>query len=199
MKTELRLPAIEVRQSLKRTLYTFAVDAKLVPSFATVSRIRRKESYELQGYQRPEVLAHIEEIRAYVESESPMIPNAVVLAFDSRVHFEPQPGTSSAYAHPGTLCIPVDDEAPEEERPGFIVDGQQRLAAIRDASVDSFPICVSAFITSLAVGSNRMPRTSQTGPSVFLFSSTESPPFLAGLIIYLVFSMLMTGPQLGKL
>lgn len=147
MKTELRLPAIEVRQSPERTLYTFAVDAKLVPSFATVSRIRRKEGIELEGYQRPEVLAHIEEIRDYVESESPMIPNAVVLAFNSSIRFEPQPGTSNAYARPGTLCIPVDDDAPDEERPGFIVDGQQRLAAIRDASVESFPICVSAFVT----------------------------------------------------
>ncbi|KYF70835.1 DGQHR domain-containing protein DpdB [Sorangium cellulosum] len=147
MKTELRLPAIEVRQSAKRTLYTFAVDAKLVPSFATVSRIRRNTGDDLQGYQRPEVLAHIEEIRTYVESESPMIPNAVVLAFDSRVRFESHPGHKGAYARAGTLVIPVDDEAPEEERPGFIVDGQQRLAAIRDASVKSFPICVSAFVT----------------------------------------------------
>ncbi|XXX76038.1 DGQHR domain-containing protein DpdB [Sorangium sp. So ce134] len=147
MTTELCFPAIEVRQSPERTLYTFAVDAKLVPKFATVSRIRRKDGDELQGYQRPEVLAHIEEIRAYVESASPMIPNAVVLAFDSRVRFEPQAGPCSPYARPGTLFIPIDEEAPEEERPGFIVDGQQRLAAIRDATVDSFPICVSAFVT----------------------------------------------------
>ncbi|WP_437310803.1 DGQHR domain-containing protein DpdB [Sorangium sp. So ce388] len=147
MTTELRFPAIEVRQSPERTLYTFAVDAKLVPKFATVSRIRRKDGDELQGYQRPEVLAHIEEIRAYVESESPMIPNAVVLAFDSRVRFEPHAGPCSPYARPGTLVIPVEDDAPEEERPGFIVDGQQRLAAIRDATVESFPICVSAFVT----------------------------------------------------
>lgn len=147
MRTEIRLPAIEVRQSPARTIYTFAVDAKLVPSFATVSRIRRKDGAQLEGYQRPEVLAHIEEIRSYVESESPMIPNAVVVAFDSRVRFEAQPGPATPYARPGVLVIPVDDEAEEEERAGFIVDGQQRLAAIRDASVASFPICVSAFVT----------------------------------------------------
>jgi DGQHR domain-containing protein len=149
MKTELRLPAIEVWQSPARALYSFAVDAKLVPSFATVSRIhRRGEERELQGYQRPEVLAHIEEIRAYIESESPMIPNAIVLAFDNRVHFELTGEPSIPYARPGVIVIPVDDSVSEEERPGFIVDGQQRLAAIRDAMVDSFPICVSAFITN---------------------------------------------------
>jgi len=146
MKYELRLPAVEVRQSDNRVLYTFAVDAKLVPSFTAVSRIRRDEG-SLQGYQRPEVLSHIEEIKTYVESESPMIPNAIVIAFDSRVRFEPAAGTSVDYARPGTIIIPVDDEASPETRPGFIVDGQQRLAAIRDAEVPSFPMCVSAFVT----------------------------------------------------
>jgi DGQHR domain-containing protein len=147
MIEELRLPAIEVRQSPDRVLYTFAVDAKRVPSFATVSRIHRPEKGGLQGYQRPEVLSHIEEIRNYVESPSPMIPNAIVLSFDSRVRFEPGSGPANAYTRTGEIVIPIDEEAPEEERPGFVVDGQQRLAAIRDASVEAFPVCVSAFIT----------------------------------------------------
>ncbi len=130
-----------------RVLYTFAVDAKMVPSFATISRIQRTADGSLRGYQRPEVLSHIAEIRNYVESESPMIPNAVVIAFDGRVRFEPHPGPSSPYARMGTLNIPLDPDMPEEKLPGFIVDGQQRLAAIREAEVESFPVCVSAFIT----------------------------------------------------
>ncbi len=147
MKNELRLPAIEVRQSGTRVLYTFAVDAKLVPSFATISRIRRDEG-GLHGYQRPEVLSHIEEIKAYLESESPMVPNAVVIAFDSRVRFEPAAEKGPvAYSRPGTIVIPIDKKAEPEDRPGFVVDGQQRLAAIRDAEIERFPICVSAFIT----------------------------------------------------
>ena len=147
MTTVLRLPAIEVRQSADRVLYTFAVDAKLVHSFSTISRIQRNDEGGLRGYQRPEVLSHIAEIRNYVESESPMIPNAVVIAFDSRVRFEPHEGPSAQYSRMGTLVIPVDPDLPEEKRPGFIVDGQQRLAAIREAEVDSFPMCASAFIT----------------------------------------------------
>ena len=35
----------------------------------------------------------------------------------------------------------------EEDKPGWLVDGQQRSAAIREARVESFPVCVSAFIT----------------------------------------------------
>jgi hypothetical protein len=40
----LRLPALEVRQGPGRTLYSFAVDGKLLPQFTTVSRVRRAES-----------------------------------------------------------------------------------------------------------------------------------------------------------
>jgi hypothetical protein len=36
---------------------------------------------------------------------------------------------------------------PEPDRPGWVVDGQQRIAAIREARIGPFPICVVAFIT----------------------------------------------------
>jgi DGQHR domain-containing protein len=146
---ELAVPAIEVNQGSGQRLYTFAVDGKKVPSFATVSRIRRPTGV-LEGYQRPEVLSHIAEIRRYLESDAPMVPNAIVIAFDSRVRFVsdlPTEGNES-FARPGTLVIPISRVASDEDKPGFIVDGQQRLAAIRDARIQSFPICVTAFITN---------------------------------------------------
>ena len=147
MKDELRIPALEVRQGSGRVLYSFAVDGKVVPRFATVSRIRRTDKGNLAGYQRPEVLSHIEEIRTYLESDAPMIPNAVVIAFNSSVKFRAGSGPKSSYSRVGEIIIPLDEEAAPESLPGFIVDGQQRLAAIREADVESFPICVSAFIT----------------------------------------------------
>lgn len=149
---ELRFPALEVRQGRGRLLYSFAVDGKLLPLFATVSRLHRDLDDELAGYQRPEVLSHIAEIRDYLESANPMIPNAIVVAFDARVRFEPsdvQP-IEGGYSRLGTLVIPTDMGAPQEDRPGWIVDGQQRAAAIRDASIAKFPICVTAFITRSA-------------------------------------------------
>lgn len=149
ISSELRLPAIEVKQGSGRLLYSFAVDGKLVPSFATVSRIRRDDDKQINGYQRPEVLSHIAEIRNYVESDAPMIPNAVVIAFDKSVRFEPTTNAASGngYTRVGTLVIPNDQEVALENKPGFIVDGQQRIAAIRDAQIESFPVCVTAFIT----------------------------------------------------
>lgn len=149
ISSELRLPAIEVRQGSGRLLYSFAVDGKLVPSFATVSRIRRDDDKQINGYQRPEVLSHIAEIRDYIESDAPMIPNAVVIAFDKSVRFEPTTNATAGngYTRVGTLVIPNDPGVALENKPGFIVDGQQRIAAIRDAQIESFPVCVTAFIT----------------------------------------------------
>jgi DGQHR domain-containing protein len=142
----LRIPAIELRQGTRK-LYTFAVDGKLIESVVTVSRITRTEGGELAGYQRPEVLSHIEEIRNYIESDAPMVPNAIVVAFDTRVSFVAAKGPQNSYSRTGELVIPVNPKWSMEERPGFVVDGQQRLAAIRDAQISSFPIVVSAFIT----------------------------------------------------
>jgi DGQHR domain-containing protein len=180
---ELRVPAIEVSQGPGRTLYSFAIDGKLIPSFAAVSRIHRNGS--VKGYQRPEVLAHIDEIRSYLESVSPMVPNAIVLALDPRVRFEPSDGPSSHYSRTGTLVIPVDDGAKDSEKPGFVVDGQQRLAAIRDAAILTFPICVTAFLTD---------SVSEQAEQFILVNSTK--PLPKGLIYELLPS---TGARLPLL
>jgi len=147
-KTVLSVPAIEVRQGKDRVLYSFAIDGKRVPSFAAISRVKRSDG-QLEGYQRPEVLSHIAEIRQYIESASPMIPNAIVLAFDKRVTFVPSSAANGKRQtiRVGMLHIPVDASLPDTQKPGFVVDGQQRLAAIRDARVDAFPVCVTAFVT----------------------------------------------------
>jgi len=144
----IRLPALEIRQGPKRLLYSFAVDGKLLHRFAAVSRIHRNDTDQIKGYQRPEVRAHINEIRSYIESDGAMIPNALVVAFDAAVSFEPAEVQmiGPAYARVGTLVIPLGS-LDGSDRPGWIVDGQQRAAAIRDAEVAKFPVCVTAFIT----------------------------------------------------
>jgi DGQHR domain-containing protein len=121
----------------------------MLPSFTTISRIHREGDGDIEGYQRPEVISHIASIRRYLESEAPMIPNALVVAFDRRVRFEAADEVSEVtYARPGTLIIPINEDELSDDKPGWIVDGQQRSAAIREARVDSFPVCVTAFITS---------------------------------------------------
>ena len=144
----IRVPALRIRQGDGRELFSFAVDGKELHRFATVSRVRRDAGAHVHGYQRPEVLAHVNSIRAYLESVAPIIPNALVVAFDATVRFEP----SAINGHDGTgehgvLIIPIDDTIDDAEKPGWIVDGQQRAAALRDARVASFPVFVSAFVT----------------------------------------------------
>jgi DGQHR domain-containing protein len=146
----LRLPALEIRQGPKRVLYSFAVDGKQLHRFAAVSRVRRSDGEHIAGYQRPEVRNHISEIRSYIESESALLPNALVGRYEERVRFEPaevQP-IGPGYARVGTLVVPVDDGWEESQRPGWIVDGQQRAAAIRDAAITKFPVRVVSFVTS---------------------------------------------------
>jgi DGQHR domain-containing protein len=145
MREELRLPALRLEQGPGKFLYSFAVDGKLVPRFAAVSRIRRAAGDQIEGYQRPEVLSHIAEIKLYLESDAPMIPNAVVIAFDSRVKFAPLPKQVSTSVVHGTLTIPTSRD--DRSKAGFIVDGQQRLAAVRDARITGFPLFVTAFIS----------------------------------------------------
>jgi DGQHR domain-containing protein len=184
----LRLPALEVRQGPGRVLYSFAIDGKELASFATVSRIRRQSSEELTGYQRPEVLSHIAEIRRYLESQHPMIPNAIVVAFDERVCFEPTEEVhlaQSTYSRPGTISIPVATGLADYEKPGWIVDGQQRMAAIRDAAIEHFPICVTAFIAK---------DDQEQKEQFILVNSTK--PLPKGLIYELLPTTQMTLPSL---
>lgn len=146
-KNQLRVPALSIRQGDK-SVFLFGVDGKLLPTFAAISRVHRDE-LELMGYQRPEVTSHVRAIRRYLESDSPLLPNAIVLAFDHRVRFEPAPGSADTdYSVPGTLIIPQDPDGDDHEKTAWVVDGQQRTAAIRDADIDSFPVGVVGFVAT---------------------------------------------------
>src|ERR1700744_548344 len=113
----LELPAVEVSQGAGRTLYSFAIDGKQLPSFAAISRIGRADGLAVDGYQRTEVLSHIGEIKKYLESENPMIPNAIVLAFDHRVEFVPSAGKQSPPSRLGHIRIPIDSRWTEVDKP----------------------------------------------------------------------------------
>jgi DGQHR domain-containing protein len=142
----LKVPAIEIRQGKNRRLYSFAVDGKKLHDFCTVSRVSRHDAEGLSGYQRPEVVSHIMQIKDYLESENPLLPNAIVVAFNSTVQFKPSSNGKSEMSRIGTLLIPVDPKCPDADKPGWIVDGQQRSAALRDARIESFPVCVVGFV-----------------------------------------------------
>jgi DGQHR domain-containing protein len=145
-KQTISLPAIEITQGGGRKIYAFAVDGKKLHSFAQVSRLGRGIDERVSGYQRPEVLSHIAEIRSYIESESALLPNAIVIAFDSSVRFEPLDASNPVgMPRHGHLIISLSN-GENQTKVGWIVDGQQRSAAIRDARVVAFPIIATGFI-----------------------------------------------------
>jgi len=143
--TSLLVPAIEIVQGRGRKVFAFPVDGKLLPRFASVTRIARTEFDGVTGYQRPEVLSHISQIKKYLESADPMLPNAIVVAFDRSVRFTPVSARVSAqHGRLGSLQIPLRPAG--EPTPGLIVDGQQRSAALREAELKRFPVFVVGFI-----------------------------------------------------
>jgi DGQHR domain-containing protein len=101
-----------------------------------------------------------------------MLPNAIVLAFDPRVEFVPHGQVGSVdYAVPGELVIPVDETLTEDEKPAWLVDGQQRSAAIRDADLAEFPVAAVGFIAD---------NTAEQRSQFILVNSTK--PLPKGLI-----------------
>lgn len=145
LDSTLVVPAIEIVQGRGRKVFAFPVDGKQLRAFAAVTRISRTESEGVTGYQRPEVLSHINQIRKYLESDSPMLPNAIVVAFDRSVRFQPASvAVSTQHGRLGSLHIPLPAEG--DAPPGLIVDGQQRAAALREAELKRFPVFVVGFI-----------------------------------------------------
>jgi DGQHR domain-containing protein len=144
---ELRLPALRIRQGAA-TFYLAAVDGKLLYQFATVAHTHRGRDAQLHGYQRTEVRRHIDEIRAFLEGPHALMPNALTVAFDDRVQFQPAAVASPVgYADYGQLCVPLVVDGDPAGLPGWLVDGQQRSAAVDDTALDSFPVGVAAFIS----------------------------------------------------
>lgn len=150
MSDTLQIPAIKFKQGSDRELYSFVVDGKSIPKFANIVRITRDQENqnELFGYQRPEVFAHIKEIRRYLESDNPLMPNALVIAFERVVDFKAfqEQASNSTSSTAGLIEIPCPED--DNAKIGWIVDGQQRTAAIRESAVDSFPVSVVAFVAN---------------------------------------------------
>jgi len=143
----IKLPALRIRQTGTRDLYLFGIDGKKIEEIAGISRISKDADFKIVGYQRIEAQKHIAEIKKYIDSTNPMIPNSIVIAFENSVTFESHKSQSQndevAF---GYLNIP--DKSENGTPPGWIVDGQQRVAACREATRSDFKLIVSSFISN---------------------------------------------------
>ena len=143
----LEFPALALAQNEKKTIYAFAIDGKRLPDIASIARAGRDGEGQFVGYQRPEVKKHIGEIRRYLESDFPMMPNAIVLALDPTVTFSATEAPGNGHTKTGMLRI-RKREGTSDLGAAWVVDGQQRLAAIREADVASFPMFAIGFTAS---------------------------------------------------
>ena len=136
--------ALRIVQPSGRAVFAFSAYADDLLAVAQVPRVRRNDRRTLEGYQRPEVASHIGEIRRYLESADAVLANAIVVAFDGRVQFESLVETTTGDF--GRLVVPVPGEG--ESLPGFVVDGQQRLAAVASCAHERFPLFITALIAA---------------------------------------------------
>lgn len=128
--------AVRARQVPGRTVLAFAAKSSDVLEIAEIDRVARDAQGDLHGFQRHQVAAHIKEIRDYLAHDSALLPNAVVLAFIEHVQVEDRAN--------GTALLRVS--IPEGDKPGYVVDGQQRLSALSGLDKPEFEIFVTALI-----------------------------------------------------
>src|SRR5437879_3207358 len=136
--------ALKVVQVPDAPVYLFTLRASEIFQVAELSRVARDQTGELIGYQRPEVRDHVADILRYIDGESPLFPNALIIALKPNfVKFEASTGPKDDTAIAGTLKLEIPPE--NEHRPGWIVDGQQRALALKRAKNQDFVVLVSAF------------------------------------------------------
>jgi DGQHR domain-containing protein len=143
----------------------FSLTASEILQIADISRVSRDQAGDLIGYQRPEVRAHINEIVEYLETDHVIFPNPIILALPSSVRFicSRGPKVTDGSATSGTLEIPLSLHG--EQKPGWIVDGQQRAVALAKTRRPDFPVPVNAFVAdSIDVQRDQFLRINNTRP-----------------------------------
>lgn len=136
MKTY-RFKAIRASQAEGHDVFCFAAAPTDVLAFSEIDRVGRQDNGELRGFQRHQIAPHIKEIRDYLKRDDALLPNAVIVAFLGNVTVKDH-GDGIV-----EVTIKVHDDQP---RPGFVVDGQQRLTALSGLNKPGFHVFVSALI-----------------------------------------------------
>jgi len=144
--TIIRRRALRLDQNAAHPLYMFALTSNELLQVADISRISRDETGNLLGYQRPDVRRHIQNIVEYLDSDSIIFPNSIILALSSSVKFKQSRGPASddGFAKSGTLEIKAP--AGDGPKPAWIVDGQQRALALSKCKRSELSIPVNAFV-----------------------------------------------------
>jgi DGQHR domain-containing protein len=127
--------AIRATQGKGSHVFSFAAKAEDVLAFADIDRVGRDSDGTLRGFQRHQIAPHIKEIRDYLAREDAILPNPIVVAFIE--------GVKVKTGRDGLARIEIDIA---KGKPGFVVDGQQRLTALSGLPSSKFQVFVSMLI-----------------------------------------------------
>lgn len=123
------------QQSPQHKTLTVVTKATDILRFAEIDRVGRSDSGDLRGFQRPQIASHIKEIRDYLGSDDAVLPNPIVVAFIDRVTVVPDGS--------GLARLSIDTTS---GKPGFVVDGQQRLTALAGLPQKDFNVFMSVIV-----------------------------------------------------
>jgi len=148
---------LRIKQSAAETpLFLFSADAKTICQQVGVKRMTWQGSqYEPEGFQRYLDTGRVTQIAVYLNNNR-ILPNALVVAFEKdRLTFDPLLGLDKDPIQVGKITlhgklIEANGEThpfPEDERIGYVIDGQHRMKAIESSIVEegTFPIVISAY------------------------------------------------------
>lgn len=132
---QFQFTAVGARQARTTRVFTFAARVQDILDCCEISRAGRNSKGDLFGFQRPQIASHIQEIRDYLSKEDAVLPNAVVVGFLGNVKVKP--------LGDGVFKLTVSTA---NGKPGFVVDGQQRLTALAQGHRKDFEVFVSCVL-----------------------------------------------------
>ena len=127
--------AVRAQQADGNEVLSFAASPTEILAFADIERVSRESDGTLRGFQRHQIASHIKEIRDYLGRDDAVLPNPIVVAFIEGVTVMPMEN--------GLARVTINAV---ESKPGYVVDGQQRLSALAGISKLGFQVFVSALI-----------------------------------------------------
>jgi len=133
--TTFSFTALKAKQSTEHQVLSFAAYPSEILQFAEIDRVTRGANGALTGFQRHQIAPHINEIRDYLKKDHAILPNPIVVAFVDNIE------VLEIDRNIVRLNICVDDG-----KPGFVVDGQQRLTALSGIQNKDFQVFVSVLI-----------------------------------------------------
>ncbi len=133
--TIFKFHAVKARQADGHDVFSFAATPEEILAFSEIERVGRQADGQLKGFQRHQIASHIKEIRDYLSRDDAILPNAVIIAFIDGVKLK-ELGDDVTQVQ--ITC--------DGSKPGFVVDGQQRLTALAGIKKEGFQVFVSALI-----------------------------------------------------